>query len=404
MRTIPPILSLVLLALPMLGCGAPQEPSPRAASAAEPREQTPAPPRVALLRVPEHGIQPCAAIDDDGGLHLIYFQGDPKAGDIFYVRKPAGAEKFSPPLRVNSQPGSAIAVGTIRGAQLALGKNGRVHVAWNGSSKAEPRDAARKNGTPMLYARLNDDGDAFEPQRNLIHEAYGLDGGGTLAADDRGNVYVAWHAQGDAQGEQNRRVYLAVSRDGGRTFAPEAPVFDEPTGACGCCGMGAFADRRGNVYLLYRAAKQRVHRDMYLLVSRDGGRAFSGGAIDDWKIAACPMSSQTFAAGPRGVAAGWETAGEVFWTPLQDGKPQTIRLPRRQGENAKHPRLAINAQGQTLLVWTEGTGWNRGGSVAWQVYDTSGHPTAAKGRQTGVPTWSLATAFITPDGGFGIVY
>jgi hypothetical protein len=39
---------------------------------------------------------------------------------------------------VNSQPESAIAAGTIRGAQLAIGKAGRVHVAWNGSQNAEP--------------------------------------------------------------------------------------------------------------------------------------------------------------------------------------------------------------------------------------------------------------------------
>ena len=48
----------------------------------------------------------------------------------------------------------------------------------------------------MLYSRLNDPGTAFEPQRNLLHETGGLDGGGTLAADGAGNVWVAWHAMG----------------------------------------------------------------------------------------------------------------------------------------------------------------------------------------------------------------
>jgi len=28
----------------------------------------------------------------------------------------------------------------------------------------------------------------------------------------------------------------------GRTFEPERSLFDEPTGACGCCGLGAVAD------------------------------------------------------------------------------------------------------------------------------------------------------------------
>jgi hypothetical protein len=40
---------------------------------------------------------------------------------------------FSSALKVNSHPGSAIAAGNIRGAHIALGRNGRVHVAWNGT-------------------------------------------------------------------------------------------------------------------------------------------------------------------------------------------------------------------------------------------------------------------------------
>ena len=42
----------------------------------------------------------------------------------------------------------------------------------------------------MLYTRLNDAGTAFEPQRDLIRMARGLDGGGAVAADGVGNVYV----------------------------------------------------------------------------------------------------------------------------------------------------------------------------------------------------------------------
>ncbi|MEO7649520.1 MAG: hypothetical protein ABIZ80_03565, partial [Bryobacteraceae bacterium] len=98
---------------------------------------------------------------------------------------------------MNSQPGSAIAVGTIRGAQLALGRNGRVHVARNGSMAAEPKGTTNpdsgKPGVPMLYAGLDNGGKAFERQRNLMTLSFGLDGGGSIAAGHAGNVYVAWH-------------------------------------------------------------------------------------------------------------------------------------------------------------------------------------------------------------------
>ena len=78
----------------------------------------------------------------------------------------------------------------------------------------------------MLYSRLDDTGKAFEPQRNLMTQTYQLDGGGTVAADDQGNVYVAWHGPRfdpnatAPPGEANRQVWLARSTDDGKTFAP----------------------------------------------------------------------------------------------------------------------------------------------------------------------------------------
>src|SRR5262245_47097381 len=84
---------------------------------------------VAPERVPDSGLQPSAMVGSDGTVHLVYLTGDPKSSDIIYRSRPAQRE-WSPPIRVNSQTGSAVAIGTIRGAQLALGRNGRLHVAW----------------------------------------------------------------------------------------------------------------------------------------------------------------------------------------------------------------------------------------------------------------------------------
>src|SRR4051812_28890412 len=87
---------------------------------------------VQLLRTPGGGIQPQAAVDAQGVVHLIYFTGEPKGGDIFHVRRERNASEFSKPLPVNHRPRTATAMGTIRGAQLAIGKNGRPHVVWDG--------------------------------------------------------------------------------------------------------------------------------------------------------------------------------------------------------------------------------------------------------------------------------
>src|SRR5947209_17268529 len=91
------------------------------------------------LRIPVGGLQPQAAIDSTGAIHLVYMYGDPGASDVAYVCKRSGDKEFSSPIRVNSVPGSAIALGTVRGPRLSIGKNDRVHVAWNGSGTAEPK-------------------------------------------------------------------------------------------------------------------------------------------------------------------------------------------------------------------------------------------------------------------------
>jgi hypothetical protein len=369
------------------------------------RTKEEAPRKVTLLRVPDKGIQPQVAVDSKGIVHLIYFKGDPAGGDVFYVRSADGV-KFSAPLRVNSQPGSVIAIGNIRGAHLALGKNDRVHVAWMGAHKAQPR--APGEATPMLYTRLNDAGTAFEQQRNVIQSAVGLDGGGSLAADKSGNVYVVWHApKPGMKGEGNRCVWVATSTDEGKTFAAEKIAFAEPTGACGCCGMRAFADGKGTLCILYRSAAETVHRDMYLLVAGNKhGANFQGFNLQKWNTNTCPMSSAAFFEGPEGVLAAWETEGQVSFARLDPatGKPGPFTAAPGKTRGRKHPVVTANGKGETLFAWTEGMDWNRGGAVAWQLYDRTGAPTAEHGRADGVPTWSLAAVFVRPDGRFTIVY
>jgi hypothetical protein len=366
--------------------------------------QTPRIPQVKLLRTPGGGIQPQTAVDSRGVLHMIYFTGDAAAGNIEYVRRAPGAKAFSKPIRVNSQPGSALAVGTVRGPQMAVGRNGQVYVVWFGSSKAKPRGPG--DSTPLLFSRLNAAGTAFTPQRNLLQYAKGLDGGLSVAADRKGDVYVVWHAMGKTPGEANRRVYLARSIDGGRTFAREVPVSPAVLGACGCCGMRAFVDGRGALFVFYRAAAEAVHRNMTLLVSTDRGRTFRSSDVSAWKLNACPMSTAYLGEGGKHVLAAWEKAGEVYFDTIN---PATFQLSSSyaapgQSNNRKHPAVAANLRGQVLLAWTEGTGWKQGGSLAWQLFSKSGQPLGAVGHAAGVPVWGLPSIYTNPNGNFTIVY
>jgi hypothetical protein len=244
---------------------------------------SPAIPEVEVVRPPSGGIQPQAATDSRGTIHLLYFTGEAGGGDLHYTRREAGAAQWSAPLRINSRAGSAVAAGTIRGGQLALGKDDRVHVVWFGSSKSGIRGP--EGSAPLLYTRLNDSRSAFESERNLMQVTTALDGGPGLAADREGNVTVAWQAgQRKGEGEATRRLWVARSTDDGATFSREVPAWDEPTGACPCCSTEAFADSKGRVYALYRMAANRSERDMVLVTSTDRGRTFRGKRLDPWPV------------------------------------------------------------------------------------------------------------------------
>jgi hypothetical protein len=118
------------------------------------------------------------------------------------------------------------------------------------------------------------------------------------------------------------------------------------------------------------------------------------------------MSSMSIAASASGVLGAWETAGQVYFGKIDSkaaGIPAPIVAPGA-GRSRKHPRLATDAKGDVLFVWTEGTAWARGGSLSWQMFDASGRATAVKGLRPGIPVWSFAAPVAVRDGRFVILY
>jgi hypothetical protein len=353
-------------------------------------------PAVAVIAVPDGGIQPQAVVDVDGIIHLLYFTGEPSGGDLYYVRFTKPDQKPSQPVRVNSIAGTALATGSVRGGQIALGRAGRVHVAWHGS---KPVTANGPSSVPVWYTRSEADGLRFQPQRRVSGQAEGSDGS-TVAADHFGHVVVAWHAMGDRPGEANRTVYLAKSSDDGATFSGEVPATSAPVGACGCCGLRALFDRAGALQVLYRAATDEKHRDTtWLTIDRSTARPPV--RVHQWNLEACPMSTYALVETRDGLAAAWETAQQIYSADLNPATRAVSRPSAMPGDGSrKHPSLAVNAAGDRLIAWTEGTAWKRGGTVAWRLSDRDGVQIAAAANAGPVPVWGLVSAVAMRDGSF----
>ncbi len=366
-------------------------------------------PDVRLARLPEGGRQPRVAVGADGSVHVVYLGGDVRNSDVYYLNRSSGQEAFGEPVRVNSQPGSAVAMGTMRGAQIALGAEGRVHVAWNGSTIAEPRGpgfapGAAHKGLPVLYAR-SDGAGAFEAQRNLMTSTAYLDGGCAVAADGAGRVYVAWHASaldGSPQ-ESARNVWLAESTDEGATFGRERGILPQALGACGCCGMAATTDPSGGIVLLYRAATGGTERGMYLLESSDQGRSFGARPLDSWRVMMCPMTSAAAQRTGDGPVLAWENQNQVYWARAGAGELKPVAPPTGAARR-KHAVAGAGAE-FVVLAWAEGGGMGGEATLGWQVFTAAGEPVeGGAGQQPGLPAYSFPAVIAERDGGFTILY
>ena len=353
---------------------------------------------VSVSDTPNSGLQPRLLVDTKGTPHVLWYAGDARGGDVFHATRNPD-KTWSKPVRVNSEPGSAIAAGTIRGAQAALGRDGALHVVWNGSTANLPKGSHM----PLFYTRSTDGGKTFEAQRAVSGD-WPMDGGGAVAADAGGHVHVFWHAGlGKGKGgEITRRVFIRTSDNDGKDFAAERPISPEGLGVCACCAMQALVTRDGTgVYVLFRSAfDSGMSRDIISLVSHDGAKSFANATVDEWKIAGCPMSSMSLVESPRGVLGAWEREGQVYFGVFDKAAlaPTTSVAPEGKAGARKHPVLAVDANGQILMAWAEGTGWQKGGSLAWQLFDKSFKPMNERGTATGVPVWSFGGVAATSDG------
>jgi hypothetical protein len=364
---------------------------------------------VVVRRVPQGGYKSSVTTDATGRIHLSYFTGEPTGGDAWYVTSADGAKTFSKPLRVNSQPGSVLGASSARGPRIALGKGGRVHAIWMGSSKATPRGQLNPampadspfNGIPLLYSQLDPATEAFTPQRNLMSRTVALDGDSAVLADSNGKVQVVWHAAlPGGKSEKDRDVWIAESTDGGATFSEERNILPEPTGVCPCCALTAQVAPDGTMMILYRAATDTVNRGMRLLRSEDGGKTFKLSALDEWKLAMCPMSTASAISTSRGFLGAWENDGKLGFGRLSGDPSEQLsgKTPR------KHPTLASNDKGETLLAWAEGIAFGKGGAVGWQRFDAAGKPVGPTGHAEGLPGHGSIAAVALNDGTFAVIY
>jgi hypothetical protein len=370
--------------------------------------QSQQPPVVELQRAPEGELQPQALVDADGVVHLLTLAPDSADGELRHRISEDGGFVWKPPLVA----GRGVAIeGRTRGGRMALGREGRLHVAWQGSAAAEPR--ASDEADPLLYTRLDDEGLAFEPPRNVASARAFPDSGCAIAADGSGAVWILWHTPGAVADERERELWLARSLDDGASFEPERSIGGD-LGVCAASAPAIACDGDA-LYVLYRVAGERNEHGSWLLVSRDGGETFEGRVLDRWNAASCPPGGAALQPGPLGMVGVWERAGGLYLASFRGLEARGEQRKQRQvtlggwGVRSQadlvHPTLVVASWGEMLVVSLADANWGRELHLDWSAYDAeSTWLGSAPEPLEQVPDHSLATCFAREDGTFVVVY
>jgi hypothetical protein len=289
---------------------------------------------VRTVPVPGGGQPVVARADAQGTIHLLY----QTANGPLYAKSTDNGITFGAAIPVvdkaSRRPGLE-----FQGADLALGKGGRLHVAMFTNAWKLKLPVSEWG---FFYARLEPGAKAFSPVRNLNHKP---SEGFSLAADNKGNVTACW---------LSGKLYANVSHDNGTTFGPTVeinPAYDP----CDCCTTSAVYAADGKLAVLYREETNN-ERDMYVVLwDQRGGEVSRTRSTTLWKIDTCPMTYYGLAHRDRGFVAAWPTKGQIYFARL-DGKgrlspPGEIKTPGTAGHRTGI--LALNGRGGgTLVAWT----------------------------------------------------
>lgn len=299
---------------------------------------------------------PTPTFDGSGRLWLAFIERD-----IVYVTSSDDlGQSFAPAVAVVPEPEKIDANGEGR-PKIEVAADGTLLVTW--TKKLDKPFAG-----VIRFARSTDGGKSFSTPITINDD--GLEVGhrfDALAVAPSGEILIAWIDKRDRESALSNgnsyaggAIYVAESRDGGRSFEPNRKLKDN---ICECCRMSFAFDGSGEASLLFRDLMDGGIRDHSLAqgVGDPDTSRIHRVTFDDWKIDACPHHGPSFWIDESDVYhIAWFTAGErsglgVFYARSTDGG-RTFSKPSPLGtEAATHP-FVLGVGSQTYLVWKEADG------------------------------------------------
>ena len=287
---------------------------------------------------------PAALLGDDGMLYVAWTEEEKEgiSGDY--------GKRFSPEVKVNGAEDAPLSA--HEPPAMALGPKGEIYLAWSSKRSGGPF------ASDLMVARSTDGGRSFWPSARVNDNKVPASAGfASIAIAPDGAVYAAW-LDGREKEAKGPATFIAVSRDGGRSFAANTPV---DYGSCPCCRTALATGSDGSVVVAWRKTFPGDVREV--VVSSGKGAAFGAPAIvgnDRWEIAGCPhRGPSVMADGRGGLFVSWyaEIDGEpgIFLAASADGGKSFTkeRIAHKKGF-PDNVTSALRGE-ELLLAWQETT-------------------------------------------------
>jgi hypothetical protein len=193
-------------------------------------------------------------------------------------------------------------------------------------------------------------------------EAFGSHNFHSLLAGRDGAIYVSWlGSDPGTSGESASRIWLRMSRDGGRTWGPTRSLF--PDSACPCCRSALALGPDGSLYVAWRKVFPGEIRDVVVARSTDGGETWDEPVRprrDGWVFPGCPHAGPSLRVDSAGtVHVAWWTGktGEagVYYARSDDQGRSFRAQPLAVGKTSRpaHVQLGLAPAGP-IVVWDDG--------------------------------------------------
>ncbi len=230
--------------------------------------------------------------------------------DIVIAELDENRQSWTPPKRLNSLKGSAVA-GRQVGPQIATGPNGIIAVSWVDRCEDPSSDifisvSSDEGNTFSIPLKVNDD------RRYEVGQEYH-----DVAISADGRIHVVWldERESPPTASNQKQIYYSVSNDMGKSFDKNRALTQSPVGVCPCCQPTLVASLDGSLHLIYR---DRIQEKLCIKTKSlpAGGSTFNPTVTlsKGWEFPGCPVNSPTIVGGEKGqVWALWWERERLWW-------------------------------------------------------------------------------------------